>query len=78
GLLACDLMEANTDEAQKDLAAAMELSGASINRDLRYYEILVYEYRHDWENARRKAAAFVADFPTDPDGLRENAFLATR
>ncbi len=78
GLLACDLMEKNTDEAQKDLAAAMELPGASKNRDLRYYEILVYEYRHDWENARRKAAAFVLDFPTDEEGLRENAFLASR
>ena len=78
GLLACDLMEANTDEAQKDLAAAMELPGASKNRDLRYYEILVSEYRRDWENARRKAAAFVIDFPTDAEGLRENSFLASR
>lgn len=78
GLLACDLMEENTEEAQKDLTAAMELPGAAQNRDLRYYEILVCEYRHDWENARRKAAAFVADFPTDADGLRENAFLASR
>lgn len=78
GLLACDLMEKNTDEAQKELAEAMELPGASKNRDLRYYEILVYEYRYDWENARRKSAAFVADFPTDAEGLRENSFLASR
>lgn len=78
GLLACDLMEGNTDEAQKDLTAALELPGATKNRDLRYYEILVCEYRHDWENARRKAAAFVTDFPTDAEGLRENSFLASR
>ena len=78
GLLACDLMEKNTDEARKDLTAAMELPGAEKNRDLRFYEILLYEYRHDWVTARRKAAAFVLDFPTDEEGLRENAFLASR
>lgn len=78
GLALCDLADEKYDDALKHVERGIKLDDEDANQGLLYNEIVVYEKQRDWANAKMKAAAYVAKYPTDEAGIRENEFLKSR
>ncbi len=78
GLTLCDIADQDYDSALKNVEAGIKLNDASANQGLLYNEIVVYENKKDWATAKAKAAEYVAKYPTDEAGARENEFLKSR
>lgn len=78
GLTLCDLADKDYDSALQHVEAGIKLNDASANQGLLYNEIVVYENKKDWATAKMKAAEYVAKYPTDEAGARENEFLKSR
>lgn len=47
-------------------------------REMKFNEIVCYEKLLDWENAGKKAAEYVKDYPDDKEAQKEAEFLSTR
>lgn len=78
GLTLCDLADKDYDSALSNVEKGIALDDEDANQGLLYNEIVVYEMQKDWANAKIKAAAYVAAYPTDEAGVRENEFLKSR
>ena len=78
GLALCDMLDGNYDSALSHIAEGLSLHDEAVNESLLYNEIVVYEYKQEWETARIKAAAFTTMFPSNEAGQREYDFLMTR
>jgi tetratricopeptide (TPR) repeat protein len=78
GLALCDISEGNYESALKNVEKGLDYEDESANQGLMYNEIVIYEYQNEWDKAKAKSAAYVAKYPTDEAGLRENEFLSTR
>ncbi len=78
GLALCDLSEGNYESALQNIEKGLEYNDPDVNQGLLFNEIVVYENHHDWANAKVKAVAYIAKYPTDEAGLREYEFLKTR
>ena len=78
GLALCDMAEGLYESALNNVQKGLELAEGGTRQALLFNEIVIYENTQDWENARRKAAAYVSRYPSDEAGLRENEFLASR
>lgn len=78
GLTLCDLADGDYDSALQHVEAGIKLDDDDANQGLYYNEIVVYENKRDWATAKAKAAAYVAKYPTDEAGARENEFLKSR
>ena len=55
-----------------------EQDDADTVREMKFNEIVCYEKLLDWENAGKKAAEYVKDYPDDKEAQKEAAFLSTR
>ena len=78
GLALCDIASEEYESALQDIQSGLAAADEETEQALLYNEIVVYEKMHDWKNARIKAAAYVAKYPTDEAGAKEYEFLATR
>lgn len=76
----CDMQLEDYDAALSNITAALDSDGNSeaLIQELKYNEIVVYEKKLDWENAKTKMAAYIAEYPDDETAAREAQFLETR
>lgn len=78
GLALCDMAEGSYQTALAYIQKGLSLNDETTRRSLLFNEIVAYEYLNDWETARARAASYIAAYPADENGLRENEFLSTR
>lgn len=78
GLATCDIYEGNYDGALENIQKGLALSTEENKKGLLYNEIVAYEYKLDFATAKTKMAEYLALYPEDEEGLRENEFLSTR
>jgi tetratricopeptide (TPR) repeat protein len=78
GLALCDLRDGSYESARQNVEAGIALKDQSAEQGLLYNEIVICEKLRDWQTAKAKAAAYVAKYPTDELGVRENQFLKSR
>ena len=78
GLALCDIREGKYESALENVEAGLALNDESANEGLLYNEIVLYEQMHDWQTAKKKAAAYAARYPGNEAGVREYTFLSTR
>ena len=78
GLALCDMEDDDYEKALANVEKGLEYGNSTANRGLLFNEIIIYEHRRDWAMAKAKSAAYIAMYPADEAGLRENEFLSTR
>ncbi|MEE3437191.1 MAG: tetratricopeptide repeat protein [Lachnospiraceae bacterium] len=78
GLALCDMADGNYEDALARIEAGLALGDETAAQGLAYNEIAVLEYLGRWDEAKAKARAYAAAYPTDKAGILENAFLKTR
>lgn len=76
----CDMQAEDYDSALSNIAAALNLDNNSdeLIQELKYNQIVAYEKKLDWENAKAKMTEYVAAYPDDEVAAREAQFLETR
>jgi hypothetical protein len=72
------ILQGNYEEALARIEAGLALGDETAAQGLAYNEIAVLEYLGRWDEAKAKARAYAAAYPTDKAGILENAFLKTR
>lgn len=76
GLALCDIHEKNYDAALANIEKG--LAEYSEEQELLYNEIVIYEYKLDFETAKEKMASYLQLYPDDESAIRENEFLQSR
>jgi len=72
------LQQGDYDNAVKYLKMALALGDVNDKQELMKNQILAYEYKHDFANAKTLMQSYVQLYPNDADAVRENQFLQTR
>ena len=78
GLALCDIYEKNYDAALANIEKGLAENNAEERQELLYNEIVVYEYKLDFEAAKAKMASYLQAYPDDESAIRENEFLQSR
>ena len=78
GLALCAIREGNYDQALASIEQGLALEEEEGKQQLLFNEIIVYEYKLDFETACNKAEAYCGMYPTDTDASRELEFLRSR
>ena len=78
GLAMCDIYEKNYDSALENITKGLACEDESEEQNLRFNEIVVYEYKLDFDTARTKMETYLELYPDDEEALREAEFLSTR
>ena len=76
GLALCDIAEGNYDSALVNIETGLSCGGAE--EELLFNEIVVYEYKLDFETAKEKMQEFLEKYPDNEEAVRENMFLQSR
>ncbi len=78
GLALCDLADQKYDDALAQISRGLEERDAEVRESLLFNEIAAYEYKQDFQTAKEKMQAFLAEYPENKEALRENLFLQSR
>ncbi len=78
GIAASEIAQENYDAALEAIQTGLALDGEAGKKDLRFNEIIAYEYKLDFATAKEKAAEYIVRYPSDEAGRKEYAFLSTR
>ena len=78
GLALCAIYEKNYDAALANIEKGLAEHNQEEEQDLLYNEIVVYEYKLDFDTAKEKMAAYLQLYPDDAPAIRENEFLQSR
>ena len=78
GLALCDIYEKNYDNALANIEKGLAEQNSDEQQELLFNEIVVYEYKLDFEKAKEKMAAYLEQYPNDEAAIRENEFLQSR
>lgn len=78
GLALCDIYEGNYDGALENVQKGLNEQDEEANQGLLYNEIVAYEYKKDFETAKKKIESYLELYPDDEKAIRENEFLSTR
>ncbi|MGI6012041.1 MAG: tetratricopeptide repeat protein [Ruminococcus sp.] len=78
GLALCDIYEENYDDALANIEKGLDADDGEEEQSLLFNEIVVYEYKLDFETAKTKMAEYLEKYPDDQQALRENEFLSSR
>ncbi len=78
GLALCDIAEGNYDSALSNVKKGLECNDEEENENLLYNEIVIYEYKLDFDTAKGKMQEFLERYPGNEDAVRENKFLQSR
>lgn len=78
GLALCEMAEKNYDAALEDIQKGLDCQDGQEEETLLFNEIVIYEYRLDFETAKAKMADFLAKYPRNQAAIRENKFLQSR
>ena len=75
GMALCDIYEGSYDSALQNIEKGLQYKDDEARQGLLFNQIVVYENMKDWDKARQAAASYVAAYPTDEAGQKENKFL---
>ena len=78
GIVLANLAENDADSALKNIEKGLSLEEEDGKQELLFNEIVAYEYKQDYETAKKKAEAYVEAYPSSEDGKKEYEFLKTR
>ncbi len=78
GLALCDLAEGNYDSALEHINSGLASASGQDRENLLYNQIVAYEKKLDFAQAKTLMAAFLEEFPDNDAALRENLFLQSR
>ncbi len=78
GLALCDMEDGDYDSALTNIASGLAQDEEEVRESLLLNEIACYEYKLDFETAKEKMEAFLAEYPDNEDAVRENIFLQSR
>ena len=78
GLALCEMAEKNYDSALAYIQQGLDCQDSQEEETLLFNEIVIYEYRLDFETAKAKMTDFLAKYPNNQTAIRENTFLQSR
>jgi Tfp pilus assembly protein PilF len=78
GLALCAIYEKSYDLALANIEKGLAEHNKEEEQELLYNEIIVYEYKLDFDTAKEKMAAYLQLYPDDAPAIRENEFLKSR
>ncbi len=78
GLAMCDIADKNYDSALDYIEQGLAEDDSKEEQSLLYNEIVVYEYKEDFDTAKEKMEEYLKTYPDDEEAQRENEFLSTR
>jgi len=78
GLALCDIYEKNYNSALDNITKGLAEQNEEEQQELLFNEIVVYEYKLDFETAKAKMAEYLSLYPDDEIAIRENEFLQSR
>ena len=78
GLAICDMQNADYDSALQHISDGLASGDTSMQEELLYNEIIVYEKKGDYETAAIKMAAFLKAYPANATAVAENRFISSR
>ncbi len=78
GIVLAELAQNRYDEALADIAKGLALEKEKGKQELYFNEIVAYEYKGDFENAKIKAFVYSEKYPMDERGKKEYDFLSNR
>ena len=65
----------NYEQALECFQKGLEIAGEGEKQRLLYGEAVAYEYLLDFDTAREKLEAYLAEYPDDANALRDKRFL---
>ncbi len=74
----CQMKRGAYEEALAAFKQGLACEDASFRQELRFNEVVAYEYLADFETARELMEAYLKDYPNDAEAKREYEFLKTR
>lgn len=78
GLALCDLADKKYDDALGNIHKGLAEEDSEVRESLLLNEIAAYEYKLDFQTAKSKMEAFLAEYPENKAAVRENIFLQSR
>lgn len=78
GLALCDIYEKSYDSALANIQKGLEYEDKDEKQSLLFNEIVVYEYKLDFETAKQRMVVYLEMYPDDEAANRENEFLQSR
>ena len=78
GLALCDIAEGSYDSALEHIESGLSAAGEQDRENLLYNQIVVYEKKLDFVEAKTLMAAFLEEFPDNEEAIRESQFLQSR
>lgn len=78
GLALCDLADKKYDDALGNIHKGLAEEDTEVRESLLLNEIAAYEYKLDFQTAKSKMEAFLAEYPENKAAVRENIFLQSR
>ena len=77
-LALCDIAEGSYDSALEHIESGLSAAGEQDRENLLYNQIVVYEKKLDFAQAKTLMAAFLEEFPDNEEAIRESQFLQSR
>lgn len=74
----CSIQTKNYEQAKEYVEAGLKFADKSVERELKYNEILVNEQVANFDKAYKLAVAYLEEYPEDQNVQRELIFLETR
>ena len=78
GLALCDIAEENYDAALEHIESGLEEASGQDRENLLFNQIVVYEKKLDFAQAKTLMTSFLEEFPDNEAAVRENQFLQSR
>lgn len=78
GLALCDIVEGSYDSALEHIESGLADAQGQDRENLLYNQIVAYERKLDFEQAKTLMASFLEEFPDNEAAIRENRFLQSR
>lgn len=75
GLALCDIEQGDYETALTNVQRGLELADENAKKSLLFNELCICEYLNDWPTAREKVSEYLAKYPNDEAGIREQQFL---
>lgn len=78
GLAICDMQDENYEAALEHITAGLSSGDTSMQEELLYNEIIVYEKQGDYETAASKMTSFLGWYPQNTAAVAESRFISSR
>ncbi len=77
-LAAYRMEQGDMDTALSMVEAGLESGSSNVRQELLACEVAIYEEKRDFQTAKEKMEAYLAEYPEDEEAARDYTFLKTR